>query len=443
MASSSGALLLAAALPILFLHVKYQPGFVVSLGSTTVNAYLSDVAVLVVVLGALAAGIRRSFAPLAPARVLWASMLAFVVWMFAAVVYGHAHAAAYAWHTHAVTAVKFAEYMLLAPAVALLVRSVRDLAVVLWSLVLTSCAATAVGVAQFFGAQIFLAGTVGHRQASFLSSSDFAALSAAALVIGVVAVAVPDAGIGRRLGWTACATGVVGMVVAASMASVIGAVTALAVLAAVQLLRRALRPAQAALAGGLVALVVVGAVAIRGSDLDNFARFLGANPSAHQARAAKIQTYAHRTLLSWLGYRIWLDHPAVGVGWEGSAEPVNFEPYLPAAHRRFPTEAADAFPSAAPGRRYGVQDAWLQALADLGVVGLVLWAAPFAAAAWGAARSGLRTGAGPALLSLLWVAVLVWLWTAQGFIAGIPLDAVTWLALGVAALGSLPRDSAA
>ena len=38
------------------------------------------------------------------------------------------------------------------------------------------------GIAQFFGADIFLAGTVGRRQASFLASADFAALSAAALL---------------------------------------------------------------------------------------------------------------------------------------------------------------------------------------------------------------------------------------------------------------------
>ena len=44
-------------------------------------------------------------------------------------------------------------------------------------------------------------------------------------------------------------------------------------------------------------------------------------------------------------------------------------------------------------------------------------------------RARLRT----ALYALLAVAVLVWLWTAQGFVAGIPLDALTWLAFGLAA----------
>jgi hypothetical protein len=37
------------------------------------------------------------------------------------------------------------------------------------------------------------------------------------------------------------------------------------------------------------------------------------------------------------------------------------------------------------------------------------------------------------LVALTWIALLVWLWTAQGFVAGIPLDALTWLAVGLAA----------
>jgi hypothetical protein len=37
---------------------------------------------------------------------------------------------------------------------------------------------------------------------------------------------------------------------------------------------------------------------------------------------------------------------------------------------------------------------------------------------------------------MLWICLLVWLWTAQGFVAGIPLDALTWLAFGIAAAGA-------
>ena len=89
-------------------------------------------------------------------------------------------------------------------------------------------------------------------------------------------------------------------------------------------------------------------------------------------------------------------------------------------------------PSAAPNRRYGVQDSWIQALADLGIVGLGLWAATFLAPAWLAAGAALRQGRPLALYALGTICVLVWLWTAQGYVAGIPLDALTWLTFGTA-----------
>src|SRR5439155_760499 len=267
---------------------------------------------------------------------------------------------------------------------------------------------------------------------SFLASADFAALSTAALLLGVVAIATPRARALRRPAVVATVSGTLGMICAGALAAVLGLATALAALAVVLALRRELVPRRAAAIGAVAAVVAVGAVAIRGSDLDAFARFLGASPGKVQAPETKVQTYSHRTLLAWLGWEIWKDDPLLGVGWEGSAEPANFVPHLPAAHRRFPDEAPLAFPSAAPDRRYGVQNSWLQALADLGVVGFALWAGVFATGAWLAARAAIRLGTVTALYALLGIAVLVWLWTAQGFVAGIPLDALTWLVLGLA-----------
>jgi hypothetical protein len=431
-ALSPRALLLAAAIPILFLHVRYQPGFAVNVGSTSINAYLSDFAVLAVVLTGLAVGIRSGFAPLAHGRLLWGAAIAFFVWVFVEVAYGRIHDSGYAWQTHAVTGAKLLEYALLAPALVLIVRTLTDLLVALWSLTLWSVFATGVGVAQFFGAPIFLAGTVARRQASFLSSGDFAAISSAVLLVGLVAFGLPRLRLGRRLAIVATVSGVLGTIMAGALASVLGVATALVVLAIVGLVRRELSPRPVALVAGAAVIVLAGSIAIRGADLDAFARFLGASPGKEQSHPTKIQTYAHRTLLVWLGYRIWLDHPVLGVGFEGSAEPDTFEPFIPAAHRHFPDESPNSFPSRAPNRRYGVQNLWVQALADLGVIGFLLVAAVFAAAGWLAGRAafaGRRIGT----IALAWTALLVWLFTAQGFIAGIPLDALTWLAFGLAA----------
>jgi hypothetical protein len=82
-----------------------------------------------------------------------------------------------------------------------------------------------------------------------------------------------------------------------------------------------------------------------------------------------------------------------------------------------------------------VQDVWIQSLADLGVAGFLLWAAIFAAGAWLCARA---TSAA-ALVGLAWICLVAWLWSAQGFVAGIPLDALTWLGFGLAATAAAWR----
>lgn len=430
MAVSRGSLVVAAAVPLLFLHSEFQPSLSISAGGTSLNAYLSDFAVLAVVVTALAVAFRSGVSALRPAVALWAASAAFFVWLVVELFWGKHETATYPLATHGVTAAKFLEYALLAPSLALLLRTRRDTLLVLWSFALWSCAATVVGIAEFFGADVGAKGTVGHRQASFLSSADFAALSAGALLVGAVGVALPRLAVPRALTAIAIVTGVFGTIVAGAVASVLGLATALVILGVLVLLQHRIGVRRALLVGVVALVTAAGVGTIRGRDLSAFARFLGASSAPAATRPAKVQTYAHRTLLAWIGYRIWLDHPLLGVGWEGSAEPANFERYLPAARKRFPDESPQAFPSAAPGRQYGVQDVWLQALADLGVVGLLLWAGVFAAAAWVAARAR-RTLTG--VLALVWIGLLAWLWSAQGFIAGIPLDALTWLAFGFGA----------
>src|SRR2546421_11591539 len=77
-----GAAAPALAVPFLFLHIKYQPGVRVPLGSTHLGLELSDLAVVIVALLALREGLRAGFAPLRPARLLWLASLALVVWIF-------------------------------------------------------------------------------------------------------------------------------------------------------------------------------------------------------------------------------------------------------------------------------------------------------------------------------------------------------------------------
>jgi O-antigen ligase len=133
----------------------------------------------------------------------------------------------------------------------------------------------------------------------------------------------------------------------------------------------------------------------------------------------------------------------LGVGWQGSGEPANFTPQLAAARERFPDQPDLAFP--AEERRYGVQNAYVQALADLGLVGTGVAVALFAialAAAVGAARAAPAAARWAGALALGWLVLVLGLWAAQGLVAGVPLGALTWIAVGTAATAATLRRRA-
>src|SRR5947208_759117 len=139
-----GAAALALAVPFLFLHIQYQPGVRVPLGSTHLGLELSDAAVLAVGVAALVAGLRAGFGRLRPALALWVAAATLLVWILART----------QTLAHLVTAAKFGEYALLALAAPLLLRRRSDYEFVAavfagWSLV-----ATSVGLLQFFGADV-------------------------------------------------------------------------------------------------------------------------------------------------------------------------------------------------------------------------------------------------------------------------------------------------
>jgi O-antigen ligase len=429
-AVSAGAAALAVALPLVFLHVDYQPGFTVSAGSTEAHLYLSDFAVLATGLAALAAGLRRGFSPLRAGRPIWLAGGALVFLVLAACLYPLALDETYRWRTHLVTAGKFAEYVLLALAVPLLVRSRRDLQAVLVALIAWSAAATVVGVAQFFGADLAGPWPAGRRQPSFLGHHDFAALSSAALGVAVATVALRRRIVPPAVAAVAAVAGALGIVVSGSTAAAIGLAAGLAAAALVSAALRRLSVRRLAVLAAIGGLVAAGVVTLRGNDYDQFLRFLGVRKEEAATRE-NVQTYVHHTLLSYIGWRIFLDHPVLGAGWQASGkEPSVYLRYLPAAHREFPDAAPLSFPSRE--RQYGVQNGYVQALADLGAVGFVLLVGTFLTGLAIALRAALR-GPPEGLLAVFWLLAAMGIWSAVGLVAGIPLDGLTWLALGLAA----------
>ncbi|MFL5919009.1 MAG: O-antigen ligase family protein [Gaiellaceae bacterium] len=411
------SLVFLAAVPIIFWHLRYQPKTHFGIGSATVGIELSDVAVLAVIVAAVVCGGRLGFTPLWRGISLWVAIALLFVWIAVGVTHGSGHDG-YPWQTHGVTAAKFFEYALLAPAVVLLVRQRADLLLVAYVLVAWSVVATVVGLVQFFGANVFVSGATGGRQLSFLGFHDFGALSAAALACGMVGLAFGPSWVA----WVAAVSGALGVVLSGSVAAVIGLGLGAVGLVAIAYLRGEIFPRRLAVVAAVLALTALGVAGQRANELDNVLRLVGIE--AERAPQKEVESYAHRAVLVWIGWHIFLDHPVAGAGWEASGDPATFMPHVAEARRQFPDEPALAFP--APNRPYGVQNLYVQFLADLGVVGLLLLLAVFACAVRLAVRARLA-------LALLLTAVAAGVWIAQGIVAGIPLDALTWIGIGLTA----------
>ena len=418
---SPGAVALAVAVPFLFLHIEYQPGVRVPLGSTHLGLEASDLAVLMVAAFALREGLRTTFAPLWPALSLWVVSAVLLLWILI-----RSESL-----EHLVTAVKFAEYALLAVSAPLVLRRRDDWELVAAAVVIWSVVATCFGLLQIFGVDIAHAWAAGRRQPSFLGHSDFAALSALALGIGLAAVLVAQ----KRAGWVAIASGTLGLILAGATAGLIGIGAGAAGLVYAVSRRRRLSVRDVALTGTIVAIVAAGVLVLRAGDFESFLRFL--HVKGKETQTADIQTYSHHTLLAYIGYRIWREHPIAGAGWQASTEPETVDPQLPAARRKFPDVSPLAFPTRE--HPWGVQNAYVQAAADLGLVGLILWLAPFALAL----VLALRANAPPGAVAVFAILAAMGIWGGQGLVAGIPLDAVTWLGFGLAATSAAQTTQAA
>ena len=424
------ALVPALAVPLIFLHVKYQPKVTFGLRSTTVGIELSDLAVLAVVLAAVVAGSRNGWTPLRAGRWLWLAAGAFLVVVVVATFHPLLWQDHYRFLKHLVTAAKFCEYGLLAPAIVLLLRVRREALPLLWAVAAWSVAATGWGVLQFAGVVNELEGKRPlQREPSFLGIHDFAGLSGAALALALAALVFREA---RALLWTAGPAGAIGLALSSAAAGAIGIALAAAAVLALAAARRELEPARAVAVVALAGVAAVGVLLIRNGDIPRAIRAVGIGSQPKPENGIDIESYAHRSLLAYIGVRIFADHPIVGVGWQGSEEQENYGPYLAEAHRRYPHEPPLAFPS--PQHAWGVQNAYLQTLTDLGLVGFLVLAALFVVAVVLAARAAKRAPPGTVVLAsagLLWLLVAGGVWNGLGLVAGIPLDALTWLGVGL------------
>jgi len=426
-------LVFALVVPLVFLHSDYQPS--VSVGEATL--YLSDVAVLVAGAIGLAAGLRGGFARLVATRWVWIAAAAFLVAVFASNVYGELVDDDYAFFTHFLTAAKFAEYSLLALAAPLVFRAAADLTPLLVTLTLWSTAATTGAVLQFLGlVNEFEGRRPGQREPSFLGIHDLAALSGATLAIALLALACGDSmspqarGTGfslsptafRVLAGVAGAAGALGVILSGATTALVGIVAAGG---AAWLLGR--RRALAITA--IVLTVAAGVIAIRTADTRPLLDALGIDRPREVATDPEA-SWEQRLALAYIGGRIFLDHPLFGVGWQRSEDTDAYMQYVDDARRRFPDLPEIALPS--PEHPWGVQNAYVQAAADMGVLGLAAFLGLFLVALRAAWRTAAAGG-----VPILWLLVAMGVWIGLGLVAGIPLVGLTWLAVGLAAAATV------
>src|SRR5262249_7399834 len=188
------------------------------------------------------------------------------------------------------------------------------------------------------------------------------------------------------------------------------------------LLRDEVFPRRLLAVAAVLAVTALGVAGMRANQLDSVLHLIGIE--TQKAPSKDVESYAHRAVLVWIGWQIFKDHPLAGAGWEASNDPATFIRDVPAAKRKYPDEPPLAFP--APDRPYGVQNLYVQFLADLGSIGFALLTAFLVRAAWVALRAR-------AAIGLLLTAVAAGAWIAQGIVAGIPLDGLTWLGIGLVA----------
>jgi O-antigen ligase len=432
---SLGALVLGLAVPILFVHEKYQPAIGISWRGTEHHVRLTELAALAIVAAAIVAGARLGSDRLGAARILWIPGVLLLVWLsleaFRPVSIDDDR-----FEDHLVSLVKLWEYALLVPAVPLLVRRLEDLAIVLGSFVLWSVVATGVALVQFFGVDFFDAWPPGWRQPSFLGHHDLAALSALAIALVVAGLLSGAQRLpARRLFLLALLAGGIGLIVAGSLAAALGFTAGALGAALAARIRFDVSPRRIIALVALVAVVFAGVTAIRADSLEEFVRFLGIS---ERREPEGVETYSQRTVLAYIGIRIWEDNALFGVGWQRSARAEVFEPYLADARRRFPDVVDEAFP--APGREWGVQNLYVQMLADAGVIGLVLLIAVGAAGfvlAWRViAHAPWPWAAGAGVAAVCALLTLAGEWASLGIVPGLPIAAATSLVFGIAAAGA-------
>lgn len=421
-------LVLCATTVLSFIRAVDQPGFALGVGGTDVRLVPADLA-----LGALAAlvGARllgRGALP-RPARAVAYAAAAFAAWLLASSAANGGEAV--------VGAGKLLEFGILALGTALFVQRRAQLWLLVAVVVAVTLAASVLGLLAFFDLPPLAGDFPGKRQPSFLGEHDLSTLGAMSLSVALGCLFAGGSSHPRhRLTALAGSSGTVAVTLGASLAGLISLYLAAGAIVAVAALHGRLSRRRLAVAGLVLAVATSGVLTLRSGDLTAFLRYLGiAERTAVQDENAA--SWSQRLIYVYIGGRVFIDNPVLGTGWHGELPPEEFARYLPDAHARFPDQPLRYFPS--PGASFIPQQAYDQVLFELGVVGAALFLVLGALTL----RSALSVARGwprgdpdepLAVIPLAWTLILIAALAGAALFGGIPLNAIFWLTLGVAAL---------
>lgn len=391
-----------------------QPGVDAGLGQTTVTIVPSDVVLAALAIAvAIRIGRRRTFPRQAVALTVAALVFAALVVLTAAT----------NGSTAFVAAAKLVELAVLMVGAIVLVDTTERLWVVVATL-------TVMTVAAVLWATVGFAQTPGNRQASFLGEHDLAALSTAALVVGLGALHTRHRL--ARLPAVAGIAGAVGITLGASVASLLGLYIAAAVLIATAATRRSLH-GRAVIATVLVAIAVTaGTYGLRSADLGFLRQWFAPAENAQPGEYAG--SWSQRLIFSYIGYRIFVDRPVLGTGWWGELPPSEFARYLPAARARFSDQPARYFPT--DKGTFIPQQTYDQVLYQLGLAGVAAFVTLVLISMRDAVRPARRWPQPDddelaAYLPAGWLAAFAGALAGSALFGGTPIAALFWLTLGL------------
>jgi hypothetical protein len=396
-------LLLTAA--ICLIRARNQPSVDITLGGTTAAIVPGDILLAVLALACLAAILERRLG-----RDLWLAVGGAAV--FSAILVASAAANGSAAF---VAGVKVTELAVLGLGAALFLRSAAQFEALVDLLLAFTFVADVIGAEHFV--------TSGARQASFLGEHDFAALATLPLLYGLALVFTGER---RARAALAIAVGALGCMLGAALASLLGLYLGAVALAVVAWRRRSLTPARVGVVAAVVAIVTAATLVIRAGDL-GFIQAMFGKPEARPGQYAS--SWSQRLIYTYVGGRIFVDHPVLGTGWYGDLPPKTFAQYVPDARRRFPDQPANYFPPT--DKPYIPQQTWDEILYELGVVGAAAMLLTLVGLARSAVRAARRAAGTVASVPAAWLAASIGALAGEGLFGGTPLAASFWLVAGV------------